>query len=203
MLGGALWAGLELLTVAAWNQPVFGFTYEDYNRIKSLPLLLLLVGLMGFYARQQRRSGKLGLVGFLLGTVGLALMMVGNVVEFWIGGGIRYGDKALSTLGWNLVLIGVPTLALGLILFGLACSRAQVLLGWRSLAPLLTVLMPALGIGLTSAVRAFLREPASRELVGKSGMVASVVLFGLGWVLLGHALRSGRSVECKESTAGE
>lgn len=203
MLGGGLWAGLEIVTISAWSQSVFGFTYEDYNRIKSFPLLLLMVGLVGFYAPQQSRAGKLGLVGVILGTVGLSLMMVGNVIEFWIGGGIRYGDKAISTIGWNLVLIGVPTLALGLVLFGLACYRAQVLLGWRSLAPLLTVLMPALGIGLTLAVRALLREPARRELVEKSGMVASVVLFGLGWTLLGYALWSNRSIECKESTGSE
>ena len=179
MIGGLLWVVLGALTDYAWYRPVFGLSYEDYNRFSLLPRLLLLASLVGFYVRQQGRSGKLGLAGFSLAVAGLTLMILGSAVEFWIGGGIRYGNKPLSHAGWAMVLAGIPTMYLGLMLFGAASFRARVLSGWRRAAPLIVVAVLPAGLLLDFA----LRKP-----LGLEGLQLSRASFGLGWMLLGYAL---------------
>jgi len=195
MLGGVLWTVLELLSDSAWDRTIFGLTYEDYNRLKPIPLLLVLAGLAAFYARQEGRSGRLGRTGFGVACFGLALLLVGNIVEFWIGGGIRVGDKAISTTGWNLVLIGVPLLAVGMVLLGSATLRAKIFSGWKRAIPLLIILLPGAVVLLTLGIRSLLTAEEVRRVVGQWGLRACIVLFGLGWAMLGYALWSVKTGE--------
>lgn len=145
-----------------------------------IPRLLVLAALIAFYIRQEGRSGKLGLAGFSLGVIGLSLMLAGGVVEFWLGGGVRHGNRTLSHAGWHMVIAGAPTLYLGLLLFGVATSRARVLAGWRRTAPLLIPLL----LPITAAVDFGLRWEIGRPLVISFGI-------GFGWVLLGYAIYDG------------
>lgn len=195
MLGSVLWTVLELLSNSAWDRTIFGLTYEDYNRLKPMALLLLLVGLVGFYARQGRHSGRLGRTGFGVAFLGLSLLLVGNVVEFWIGGGIRFGDKAISTLGWNIVLVGVPLLALGMVLLGTATLRLKVFSGWMRATPLLIVLLPASVALFTLAIRSVFTAEEIRRALGEWGMALSVVAFGVGWAVLGYGLWSEKTTQ--------
>ncbi len=73
MVGGLLWTALELT-----------FTYEDFNKLKPISLLPLLAGLVGFYRRQQKRSGKLGGAGFMMAFLGLALLSIGEEARRWL-----------------------------------------------------------------------------------------------------------------------
>jgi len=94
------------------------------------------------------------------------------------------------TIGWNLVLAGIPILLLGSVLFGVGTRRANLLPGWRGAAPLLVALLPILGILLTLSVRLLVQEPETRHLIGEWGMVATLMMFGAAWVALGYALWS-------------
>lgn len=177
--GGLLWITLGTLIAYAWHNPVFGLTYEDYNRLSPLPRLLVLAGISGFYVRQQGRSGKLGLTGFVMAVAGLTLITLGNVVEFWIGGGIRFGNKPLSHAGWTMVLAGMPVMYLGLILFGAATWRARALPGWRCAAPLIVIALLLLGIVSDLLVR--------WSGIQVSGPFLASIGVGAGWILLGYA----------------
>lgn len=192
ILGAILWTLLELCSSASWSQDLFALSYEDYNRFKPLPLLLLLSGLVGFYGRHRGRSGILSKAGFAIAFVGLALILTGNIVEFWVGGGIRSGNKAISNHGWHLVLAGMPVLGLGLVVFGIATTRARLLPGWKKAMPLLIVALPALGMLLTLCIRAFFNADQARREVEEWGFAATILLFGLGWGLLGYALASDK-----------
>ena len=193
MAGGLLWIVLAALTRQAWTDPVFGLTYEDYNRIMPIPRLLVLATLIAFYIRQEGRSGKLGLAGFSLGLIGLSLMVAGGVVEFWLGGGVRRGDRTLSYAGWHMVIAGAPTLYLGLVLFGVATSRARVLPGWRRMAPLFIPLL----LHVTAAVDVGLRSS-----LGIQGPVVISFGIGFGWVLLGYAIYSHTTQQRLDGAGG-
>jgi len=130
-------------------------------------------------ARQGGRSRRLGRAGFGVAFLGLALLLVGNVVEFWIGGGIRFGDKAISTLGWSIVLAGVPLLAVGMVLLGTATLRLKVFSSWQRATPLLVVLLPASVALLTLAIRSLFTAEEIRRVLGEWGMALSVVAFGV------------------------
>jgi hypothetical protein len=105
-----------------------------------------LLGMAGLYARQVEKSGWLGLAGYLLFSLWLALIMgftfvevlilpvlataAPAVVEGWLGmftgsaGEIKLG--ALPTL-WMLT---GPVYILGGLLFGVATFRARILPRW-------------------------------------------------------------------------
>ena len=71
------WASVETIFSLAW---------EDYNKLLSILLLLLLVGLTGLNARYGQRSGSLGRAGLVVALFGLGLMLLGNVGKFWNAG---------------------------------------------------------------------------------------------------------------------
>lgn len=181
MAGGLLWIVLGGLIRRAWADPVSVLSYEDYNRIMPIPRALAAASLIAFYIRHEGRSGKLGLAGFRLALIGLGLVLAGGIVEFWLGGGVRYGNSSLSHAGWHMVLAGMPSLYLGLVLFGVATSRARVLPGWRRMAPLFIPLL----LPVTATVDISLRWGL--------GIHAPLVFsfgIGFGWVLLGYAIFS-------------
>jgi hypothetical protein len=106
-------------------------------------------------------------------VVGLALMLAGNVVEFWAAGGIREQMTALDPAGWIGYSLGYLLLAVGLALVGVASLRAKPFPRWNAL-PLLMGL-PVLPIYPTVT---------SGNTVG----ALLAVPLGLGWVALGSLL---------------
>ena len=181
MLGGALWIALWFILRSTWSADLLTLTYEDYNRLMPIPLLLLMSGLAGLYARQGGRSGKLGTAGAVVAFIGLVMLLAGSVVEFWIGGGIRHGNESISQSGWGIFLLGFPVLAVGMLLFGIAALRAKVLPGWRRPLPLIIGLMITSGMLLAFGI------------IGEAGLAISVFSFGLGWIVLGYGLWSDGS----------
>ncbi len=184
MMGGLLWMVLvPLITLtypgrSGWGRTdtLLGLAWEDYNRMLPAVLLLLLAGLAGLRVRYAGRSGSLGKVGFAVALVGLALMLAGNVVEFWVAGGIREQMTALDLAGWIGYSLGYLLLAVGLVLVGVACLKLNAFPGWNALPLLMGLLVLPMYVTVTSgnAVGAVLAVP-----------------FGLGWVVLGYALWSG------------
>ena len=172
MLGGLLFMVLGRLAGMAEATKVLGLTEGAYSRINTASLLLLTAGLAGLYARQAGRSGRLGVAGFVLAFMGLALMVLGNVIEWWISD-LIFADVPLGEFkpgahaGWGSILIGLCVLAVGLVLIGIATIQAKVLPRWSRVLPLVTGLLIAAGF-----------------LVGSFGVI--ILSLGLGWMLLGY-----------------
>ena len=175
--GGVLWIMLRPLVAITWNNPMFGLAYEDYNRLMVAPLALLLPGALGLHARYAGHTAGWARRG-LLGTVlGVPLMLLGVIIEFYVAGGVNTGDWTGSLVGWLVFLLGYAATTAGLVVFGVAARRGALLGGWSGLP---------LAMGVVGLLWPFLAE------VGIVVNVLIQVLFGLGWVGLGSALWSGR-----------
>ena len=177
--GGVLWIMLRPLVATTWNNPTFGFTYEDYNRLMVAPLALLLSGALGLHARYAGHTSGWARRGLLAMVLGVPLMLLGVVVEFYLAGGVNTGDWTGSVVGWLVFLLGYAATTAGLVLFGVAARRGALLGRWSGLP---------LAMGVVGLLWPFLAE------VGIVVNVLIQVLFGLGWVGLGYALWSGLGV---------
>ena len=83
MLGGAMW-------VAVWILPRVGVVPLDLSErgwrtlLLNPAMLLFTAGLVAFHRNQRAQSGILGRTGFVVGTLGLLMMLLGNITEFWV-----------------------------------------------------------------------------------------------------------------------
>src|SRR5918998_3612330 len=124
---------LPLVATAASDDPV-GVGYDDYNRLLTLPLVLLLLALAGLRSLQMPELSPWERQGALLALAGAALLVVGNAIEFWA---VLLSDDAVfalaedhgldewagSTIGWLVFLAGGLLLIVGGIVFGTATAR--------------------------------------------------------------------------------
>jgi hypothetical protein len=182
--GSAFGFVLPLVATAATDDPV-GVGYDDYNRLLTLPLVLLLVALAGLRSLQVPELSPWERWGALLAFVGAALLVVGNAIEFWA---VLFSDDAVfalaedrgldewagSTIGWLTFLAGGLLLFVGGIVFGAATARARILPRWAGVVIALTApLLLAAVIAWTESV------PITAGL--------AIALAG-GWVALGGLL---------------
>jgi hypothetical protein len=152
-----------------------------------------LLGMAGLYARQAERSGWLGLAGFLLLSLWLALILGFTFVEVlmlptlataapafvagWLGmftGTASTIDLGALPLVWTLT---GPIYILGGVLFGIATFRAGILPRWAGIL---------LAIGTAIGPVAILFPAAYQPKVA--------VPVGLALLWLGYALWSERRV---------
>jgi len=181
MFGGALWA--------LWyvGVPLFGEryeSYETYNRLMPIVLLLLMAGMVGFHAAQRGAYGGRGRAGFVASFVGLALMVVGNASEFWLFTMQAYAEANGRQASWGVFLLGMLLLAIGSVLFGIATMRAGAL---PRLGGLLVVVW--LPVGILSSILSAVTGVLPTDLAFSLG---SAVTLGAGWMVLGYAVWSGR-----------
>jgi hypothetical protein len=157
------------------------------NSLKVLMAALALAGITGMYLRQVKKSGVLGLLGYLLfGTGFLVIMSIAFVAAYVVPsladtapgyvndvlavstGGTATGDIGLMQTAFSVE--GFTYLAGGLV-FGIALYRARVLARWA--AALLAV-----GTFATIAIP-LLPQSFERPLAFPTG----VALVGLGYSL--------------------
>src|SRR5919199_7027849 len=126
LLGGLVWTISWLLNTqtAEGNRVVISFTEGNLRAMLNLPLLLLLAGLLGLYRLHAGRFGKLGILGFGLTLLGMALLLVGNVMEFGLAG------APTDDRGWVVVVLSCLVIPVGMLLFGSGVIRADVLPRW-------------------------------------------------------------------------
>lgn len=179
VVGGVLWMALRPFISNTWGRPMMGFTYEDYNRMMVLPLILLLAGAWGLGIRYWYSIGKLGRIGGVLVVLGLLGALVGVVVEFWWAGGLS-GNRNGAMWGWLIYLLGLAAVTIGLVLFGVAALLQKVLPSWSRPIPLIMAGLFVLWV---------LSSIMGLEDWGNTGKA----LVGLGWVLLGMALISNKA----------
>lgn len=171
LLGGLWWA--VAMVYHGVQEMVFASAESDaFEKLSFLPLLLLMLGLVGVHKRQAGRTGWLGWTGFGVALIGLAVALVGTIGDLWL-------DVAS---GGPIFFVGFVIVFIGLVLFGIATRRANVLPRWRSIPFLMGV------VGLLLFV--------SGAIIGGLGVVLWLLvswilvwgLFGAGWVVLGYLL---------------
>ena len=164
--GGVLWAlsplGVQLSEMQFKTPNVF------WKLFPSAPLLLL-VGLIGLHLRFSGRSGRLERAAFVVTLVGLVLIIVGDVGEFWLG---LDNVFIMTAPAYRTLRLGLLVLAAGTMLFGVATARDETLPVWGALP---------FAIGGLCGFVAFVAD------LGTFG-AALWVLFGVGWAWLGFAL---------------
>lgn len=158
---------------------------------KAVMAALALVGITGMYLHQVRRAGSLGLVGYVLLSIGyLALFAVQCIAGFvlptvaatdpvFVQNALdeAVGGAASGQIGHlhELLLISGAGYALGGLLFGIALFRAGVLARWA--AALLAVAT------ISALALAVLPDSFNRPVAVPTG----VALIGLGFSLFRSA----------------
>ncbi len=109
-----------------WGPPgtsAYG-TYQTANRLVSLPIVLLIVGIVSLGVMRRGRMSWLGRIGWAVTLSGSVLLLVGNVAEFWVFTSRTYDDQARKT-SWALFLLGAASLVIGGILWAAANGRNE------------------------------------------------------------------------------
>ena len=177
VLGGVLWA-LWYLGASF----VEGDGYQAYNRLMPVVLVLLAVGLFAFHTAQEGSQGLVGTAGLVVALAGLAVMIGGNVAEFWAFSEEAYGPSTLRDSAWMLFGVGMAAFYVGTVLFGIGTLRARAL-------PRLGALLLLIWLPLGFMVSALLQLVGVPEGLAFSGMAG---LLGAGWVVLGYTVWSQR-----------
>ena len=145
---GALFIAVQVKHPEITLDFVQGTEWTVRQGMKVAMATLALAGIAGMYLSQVRRIGLLGLVGYLLLSLGylmmlcvemIALVVVPTIAQTspeYVGGVIAVATNSSSTadLGLFVALNGVVAVGylLGGLLFGIALFRAGVLARWAS-----------------------------------------------------------------------
>ena len=130
---------LDIVTTTQWTVR---------QGMKVAMATLALAGVAGMYLRQVRQTGLLGLVGYLLLSLGYLLMLCVEVIAMtvlpvvaqtspgYVNGVVAVATNSSTTTDLGLfvtlnLLVGVGYL-LGGLLFGIALYRAGILARWAS-----------------------------------------------------------------------
>ena len=143
LFGGALW------TVLAFFPPE-GEVVR--NRLWTLALLGMCLGVLGLSLAWRSTMGPVGRVALSAAVVGLGLMTVGNLVEYWALSSFPHqgGVGAMARgLAWMTFLLGVVLLAIGSLVAGVSTFRTSS--GSRRLATLCVLLVPATIVGAVAS----------------------------------------------------
>jgi hypothetical protein len=115
-----------LLSSSDWGPPGSKayLVYEARNRLIPASLLLIGAGVVALHFILRDNTGRLGRVSVTLSLSGVALMLVGNVAEFWLFSGLAYGPMNARALAWSLFLLGGLLLLVGLAMLLVAAGRS-------------------------------------------------------------------------------
>lgn len=151
------------------------FTYDQWNRLMTVDCLLFFGATAAIRRILALHMGKLGRLGFAVSLIGSALLIAGNVVEFWLSfvlnvptafdAGYAGAGWPGSYWGWGLFIVGCLILAGAAGILAIALLRAPEIRWWLTLPLALSQLF----------LVAFFRPGQSAA-------------FGLMWVALGLAM---------------
>jgi hypothetical protein len=188
---GLIFIGVQINHPPAEVSSVTTTEWAVRNSLKVLMAALALAGITGMYLRQVKQSGVLGLLGYVVLSVGYLLILSTAFVPAYILPSLADTDPgyvndvlAASTvgtaqgdiglLGMVLQVQGIAYLAGGLI-FGIALFRARVLARWAAV-------LLAVG-GLVSAALAVMPDAFYRFLAVPNG----IAMIALGYSLWRNA----------------
>lgn len=184
---GLIFIGVQINHPHADVSTVTTTEWAVRGSLKLVMVALALAGLAGMYLRQVRQSGVLGLLGYVVFSIGYLLIFATTLISAYAlaplaetnphyvndvlaasTGGTASGDIGL--LGTVLQVQGFAYLAGGLV-FGIALFRARVLARWAAV-------LLALG-GLVSAALSFMPDALYRFLAFPNG----IAMIALGYSL--------------------
>ncbi|HEV2124361.1 MAG TPA: hypothetical protein VGW38_16525 [Chloroflexota bacterium] len=182
ILGGMAWVLLGPAAVLERNNLL---SYDSYNRLVTLPLLLFLFGFIAAHWLLRPQT-MLGTLGFGVVVLGLFLLVTGNVLEFWgvllqsqPNAQVAYETGASehwigSDIGWMVFGFGMLAVLVGGVILALSVRRTRVFPTWVPL------FLGLLGIGVI----------AGNLVVGTPFFISIPVLglYGAGWIALGRLL---------------
>lgn len=173
MLGGVLFAAASIV-IASMPRGCMGnecaFREIRYTgaagALQMLALMLVVAGAVGLAvrARNAGRLGRLGWTGLLVGALGVALLMIGGLIQ----AAVFNGDFPFMPL---FVIPGILALIVGYLLLGIAVLRARVLPRWSAML-LVVGSLTMLGFNDQNA-QSLMATP-----------------FGIAWMAVGYALWS-------------
>jgi hypothetical protein len=163
--GSALLAGICYVVVGLFHPPniassVTSARWAIVHVVACAMCFFGLLGMVGLYARQAEKSGRLGLAGFVMLSLWFVLIMGFSFVEVFILPRLATADPRF-VVGWMGMLTGsaselhlgvlatlwtlsAPLYMLGGLLFGIATFRAGILPRWAGvLLAIGTLLAPA------------------------------------------------------------
>jgi hypothetical protein len=165
--------------------------------------LIFLIGLPGLYAFHAKRAGRLGLAGFALSFLGLAVLEVSNEAMFAFAGPVLAAHDETRFLlqggleqnlgGGFLAYFGLSYIVVlaGFVGFGLATFRARVYPRWTG---------PVIAIGSVAAIvmAPLASVPSGPFRLDRVGVLAASFAFvWCGW----HLLRNVDSQQAGALTA--
>jgi hypothetical protein len=126
LLAGVAWTVLgivDLVTLGGRGYDVLSSAFFD-ETLYLVALAGTLGGVVGLHDRQTPSYGRLGTAGFLAAFAGTALLLMGLILSFLVGGDFR-------TPFLDLVLgAGLWTVLAGFVLLGAATLRLKALPRW-------------------------------------------------------------------------
>lgn len=173
-------SGLALLiggicTTAGWiSFAILDPEHQNYSHARWFPLNVLIIaggvfmalGLPGFYLRQSKQTGILGVIGFVLLFIGIVIPYIGvHSIETVTMPNIPSGMM-------RFVAVGAPSAFMGILIIGISTWKAGVyppVLGTAFLASAL--------VGLLTVVPGI--PPWLGRNLAPSGFTASITLAGL------------------------
>ncbi len=161
LLAGVAWTVLglvDVLTLSGRGSEVLNSAFLE-AMLYLVALVSTLGGIVGLHARQTPSYGRLGTTGFLATFTGTAILVMGLVLSFLVGGlfGATFLDPVLGAALWCVLV--------GFVLLGVATLRLEALPRWCGVA--LVVCLP-LAITL--------------------GDYGGGIVLGLLWLVVGYAL---------------
>ncbi len=183
ILGGALWAlswSLNILTHDG-TRAILGLSERGWRRLLDPALAFMIIALFAYRRRYSWPGSRAAAFGWSIAMLGLLTMLLGNVMEWWIGVllylNVPGQFKPTDLLGWALFLAGSMILAPGgFVVLGVAHFRSGIVTGWRRVLPLLMGLLPAVLLVVAT--------------VAPAALGAVILVFALGWVMFGYDLWS-------------
>ncbi|HEX8230292.1 MAG TPA: hypothetical protein VF826_13390 [Chloroflexia bacterium] len=203
IVAGLIFAGIQPIHPADVVGSVNTSAWAIITGLKTAMCLLLLLGIVGLYARQVNKAGWLGLVGFLLFSLSWALQTAFVFAEAYIMPplavaaptfvdgylGISYGHTGGIDFGALPIIYGLIVgggYMLGGLIFGIATLRAGVLPRWAA--------------GLLAATAALTPLAA---LFPHSIQRLAAMPMGLALACLGYALWTERRGQTSEEHVSE
>lgn len=180
---GLMWAVLRPMQE---DQPA-PYTYDEWNRVMTAVYLLFFGATAGLRHAVAPYVGRAGQIGLVVSMVGSALLVVGNVVEFWVSFVLNvptafdagYGGAGWpgSYTGWGIFMAGCLSLLAADGLLVVALIRVPAVRWWLTLPVALSQLFmlaffaprQSLAFGVVWVVLGLAQGAFGRELYMRRG----------------------------------